>query len=102
MDPHLLNGVGQPCIEGLRQGENKQAGQETKAEGDLKTGSIAKGTTKHSGLSSLANKVSVINWLRADCNNRQPEIHQSSLLNSQSVNQSLRKGDNAMIGLEVR
>ena len=35
MDPHLLNGVGQPCIEGLRQGENKQAGQETKAEGDF-------------------------------------------------------------------
>ena len=102
MDPHLLNGVGQPCIEGLRQGENKQAGQETKAEGDLKTGSIAKGTTKHSGLSSLANKVSVINWLRADCNKCQSESHQSSLLNSQSVTQSLRKRDNTMIGLDVR
>ena len=32
MDPHLLNGVGQPCIEGLRQGENKQAGYEAQAD----------------------------------------------------------------------
>ena len=94
MDPHLLNGVGQPCIEGLRQGENKQAGEETKTEGDFEN---RKHYQRHDepfrvvlfGQSNCPN-----NWLLADCNNCQPETHQSSLLNSQSVNQSLRKGDN--------
>ena len=102
MDPHLLNGVGQPCIEGLRQGENKQAGQETKAEGDFENRNHCQ---RHNGpfrveLSGQSNCLN--NWLRADCNKCQSESHQSSLLNSQSVTQSLRKRDNTMIGLDVR
>ena len=102
MDPHLLNGVGQPCIEGLRQGENKQAGQKTKAEGDFENRKHCQRHNEPFRVVLFGQSKCLNNWLRADSKNRQPEIHQSSLLNSQSVNQSLRKGDNEMIGLEVR
>ena len=102
MDPHLLNGVGQPCIEGLRQGENKQAGEETKTEGDFENRKHYQRHNEPFRVELFGQSNCLNNWLRADCNNRQPEIHQSNLLNSQSVKKSLKKGDNAMIGLEVR